>query len=36
MTSLDITLPEEIYGLYYYDHIGNISTSHAKRLKDRV
>lgn len=34
--SLGITLPQYIDGLYYYDYIGNISTSHAVRTQDNV
>ena len=29
-------LPQYIHGLYYYDYIGNISTSNAERLEDHV
>ena len=29
-------LPQYITGLYYYDYIGNISTSNAQRLEDHV
>jgi len=31
ISNLGIQLPQYIKGLYYYDYIGNISTSHASR-----
>ena len=34
--SLGIELPQYIDGLYYYDYIGNISSSHALRTQDGV
>jgi len=36
ISSLGTELPQYITGLYYYDYIGNISTSHAQRLDDHV
>lgn len=29
INSMGISLPRYIHGLYYYDYIGNISSSHA-------
>ena len=36
ITSIQTTLPHYIHGLYYYDYIGNISTSHAERTDQGV
>ena len=36
INNLGTELPPYISGLYYYDYIGNISTSHAQRLDDKV
>lgn len=36
INNLGTDLPQYISGLYYYDYIGNISTSHADRKDDRV
>ena len=36
INSLGTLLPQYIHGLYYYDYIGNISSSHAERKEDHV
>lgn len=36
IASLSMNLPQYINGLYYYDYIGNISTSNAERKTDNV
>jgi len=36
ITTIGTELPSYIHGLYYYDYIGNISTSHAKREENHV
>jgi oligosaccharyltransferase complex subunit alpha (ribophorin I) len=36
ITSIDTTLPHYIHGLYYYDYIGNISSSNAERKEHGV
>jgi len=36
INSLGTILPQYIHGLYYYDYIGNISSSHAERKEDHV
>jgi hypothetical protein len=33
---MGISLPRYIHGLYYYDYIGNISSSHASRTSEHV
>ena len=36
INSINMILPQYIHGLYYYDYIGNISTSSADRKEDAV
>jgi len=36
INSLGTSLPQYIHGLYYYDYIGNISSSNAERKDDHV
>ena len=36
ISSMGTKLPQYIHGLYYYDYIGNISSSNAERLDDHV
>lgn len=36
ISSMGTELPQYITGLYYYDYIGNISTSHAQRTDEAV
>ena len=36
IANLAVNLPQYIHGLYYYDYIGNISTSNAERKNEYV